>query len=148
VAIVFRIVWGMLSDSMFRGDRRTPLAIIAAIAGVGSFGISFLETGAPIWLVVAGTACLGASALGWQGVYVTAVSELVGQEAAGTALGFSLTIAQLGQLMAPPLFGLLADHTGSYQPAWVMLGVFVLLVSLPIHAVRRGGPSRAESALT
>jgi sugar phosphate permease len=143
VAIVFRIIWGMLSDSMFGGNRRAPLAIIAAIASLGSFGVAFLEPGMPTWLVWAGTALLGASALGWQGVYVTAVSELVGQDAAGTALGFSLTIAQLGQLMAPPLFGYLADHTGSYQPAWIMLGVFVLVVSLPIHAVR---PARVPSA--
>ena len=43
--------------------------------------------GAPMALVLAGAMCLGASALGWQGVYVTAVSELAGQDAAGPPSG-------------------------------------------------------------
>jgi sugar phosphate permease len=140
VAILFRIVWGVVSDVVFQGDRKAPLAIISALAGLGSFGVSFLTPEAPGWLVFAGSAALGASALGWQGVYVTAVSELAGQDAAGTALGFSLTVAQLGQLIAPPLFGYLADQTGSYQPSWVMLGIFILVVSLPIYGVRRAAP--------
>jgi nitrate/nitrite transporter NarK len=137
VAIVSRIAWGILSDRAFGSDRKAPLAIIAAIAGLGSIGLSFVDVGAPLWVVLCGAACLGSSALGWQGVYVTAVSEVAGQQAAGTALGLSLTVSQLGQLFAPPLFGLLADTTGSYRVSWLALGVFVLLASLPIHAVRR-----------
>jgi MFS transporter, ACS family, hexuronate transporter len=136
VAIFSRIGWGVLSDSVFAGDRKGPLAIIAAIAGLGSMGVSFLHPGVPIWIVLVAAATLGASALGWQGLYVTAISELVGQRAAGTALGVSLTVAQLGQLFAPPLFGLIADRTGSYQPSWIVLGLFILLASLPLYGVR------------
>jgi len=138
VAIGSRIGWGLLSDRAFRGDRQAPLALIAAIAGLGSIAMSFLHAGVPLWTVLAGAACLGASALGWQGIYVTAISELVGQRAAGTALGLSLTVAQLGQLIAPPLFGYLADRSGSYQPSWLALGVFILVASLPIYMVRGG----------
>jgi MFS transporter, ACS family, hexuronate transporter len=137
VAIGARILWGTASDRLFGGDRRVPLAIVAVIAGLGSIGLSFVDRDAPSWIVVAATAVLGASALGWQGIYVAAVSELAGHRAAGTALGVSLTIAQLGQLIAPPLFGLLADLTNSYQPSWIALGLFILLASLPVHWVRR-----------
>jgi sugar phosphate permease len=139
VAVAARICWGVLSDRAFGSDRRAPLAIIAGIAGLGSIGLSFLHAGVPLWTVLGGTALLGASALGWQGIYVTAISELVGQRAAGTALGLSLTVAQLGQLVAPPVFGYLADRSGSYQPSWVTLGVFILLASVPIYAVGRRG---------
>jgi MFS transporter, ACS family, hexuronate transporter len=143
VAIAARIGWGLVSDRVFGGDRQVPLAMLAVIAGLGSIGLSFVDRGAPLWIVLAATALLGASALGWQGVYVTAVSELAGQRTAGTALGVSLTIAQLGQLFAPPIFGLLADLSNSYQPSWVALGIFILLASLPVHWVRRSHEAQA-----
>lgn len=143
VAIVARIGWGILSDRVFGGDRKLPLAVIAALAGLASLGVSFLDRGAPLGIALLATALLGASALGWQGIYVTAVSEMAGQAAAGRALGVSLTVAQLGQLLAPPLFGYLADRTLSYQASWTALGLFILVGSLPIYGVRRRAPATA-----
>jgi ACS family hexuronate transporter-like MFS transporter len=113
------------------------MAIIAAMAGASSLGFSFLRLGAPLWVVIIAVILLGASAIGWNGLYVTAVSGLAGQSAAGTALGVSLAVSQLGVLIVPPLFGLLVDRTGSYQPAWLALGAFILVGTLPIYRVAR-----------
>jgi sugar phosphate permease len=133
MGVVARIGWGVLSDRAFGGNRRPAMAIVAVLAGVGAIAFSFLRFGAPLWLVASIVMVLGLSAIGWQGLYVTAVSELVGQAAAGSALGLSLAVTQLGVVIAPPLFGLLVDATGSYQPAWLALGVFILLGTLPIY---------------
>jgi ACS family hexuronate transporter-like MFS transporter len=137
VAVGARIAWGIVSDRVFGGDRRPAMAIIALLAGCSSIGFSFLHFGVPLWLVALAVIVLGASAIGWNGLYVTAISEVAGQASAGTALGLSLSVSQLGVLVVPPLFGLLADHTGSYQPAWIALGVFVLIGTLPIYRVGR-----------
>jgi sugar phosphate permease len=137
VAVGARIGWGIVSDRAFGGDRRPAMAIIAVMAGVSSIGFSFLHLGVPLWVVTIAVIVLGASAIGWNGLYVTAVSELAGQAAAGTALGLSLAVTQLGVLIIPPLFGLLVDRTGSYQPAWIGLGVFILIGTLPIYRVVR-----------
>jgi nitrate/nitrite transporter NarK len=137
MGVVARIGWGIVSDRAFGGDRRPAMAIIAALAGLASIGFSFIHFGVPLWLLVLAVAVLGACSIGWQGLYVTSVSELAGQAAAGTALGLSLTVTQLGVVVVPPLFGLLADTTGSYQPAWLALGVFVLVGTLPIYKLAR-----------
>jgi MFS transporter, ACS family, hexuronate transporter len=137
MGVAARIGWGVVSDRAFGGDRRPAMAIIAALAGLASIGFSFMHFGVPLWIVMLAVIVLGACAIGWQGLYVTAVSELAGQAAAGTALGLSLTVSQLGVVIIPPLFGLLADTTGSYQPAWLALGVFVLIGTLPIYKVAR-----------
>lgn len=138
VAVGARIGWGVVSDKVFGGDRRASMAIVAAIAGVSSIGFSFLHAGVPLSLLIGGTILLGSSAIGWNGLYITAVSEQAGQAAAGTALGLSLMVAQVGVLVFPPLFGLVADATGSYQPSWLMLGTFVLVATLPIYWVTAG----------
>lgn len=143
VAVGSRIGWGVVSDRLLGGDRMRAMAIIAVIAGASSIVFSFLHAGVPLWTVAIMTIFLGASAIGWNGLYVTSVSELAGQEAAGTALGVSLTVSQIGLFVGPPLFGLIADHSGSYQPAWLALGFFILVGTLPIHLV-----SRAKQAQT
>ncbi len=136
VAVGARIGWGIVSDRLFGGNRIAAMAIIAAMAGLSAIGFSFIRAGVPLWLLAVGALLLGASSIGWQGLYITAVSEQAGQAAAGTALGLSLTLGQVGNLTIPPLFGLLADATGSYQPAWLALGVFILLATLPIYGVK------------
>ena len=135
--MVARIGWGIVSDWLFGGDCWLAMAIVAALAGVSLIGFTFMGLGVPLWLVALVVAVVGASAIGWQGLYVTAVSELAGQSAAGTALGMSLTVSQLGVVIVPPLFGLLVDTAGSYQPAWLALGLFVLAGTLPIYKVAR-----------
>jgi len=137
VAVGARIAWGVVSDRVFSGDRRPAMAIIALLAGFSSIGFSFMHSGVALWIVALAVIVLGASAIGWNGLYVTAISEVAGQASAGTGLGLSLAGSQLGVLIVPPLFGLLADRTGSYQPAWIALGVFVLVGTLPIYKVAR-----------
>ncbi|MBV8087217.1 MAG: hypothetical protein JO247_20600 [Chloroflexi bacterium] len=46
-------------------------------------------------------------------------------------------MAQMGVIVVPPLFGLLVDRSGSYQLAWLALGGFVLLTTLPAYRVAR-----------
>ncbi|MFI5266900.1 MAG: MFS transporter, partial [Chloroflexota bacterium] len=137
VAVGARIAWGVVSDRVFGGDRRPAMAIIALLAGFSSIGFSFLHSGVPLWIVAMAVIVLGASAIGWNGLYVTAISEVAGQASAGTALGLSLAMSQRGVQIVPPLVGLLVDHPGSYQPAWIALGVFVLIGTLPIYKVAR-----------
>ncbi len=137
VAIGARIGWGWLSDRVFGGDRRPAMAIIAAICGVSSFWLASLQPGVPFWLVVLPVLTMGISAIGWNGLYITSISELAGVQAAGTALGVSMTVSQSAVIVVPPLFGLLADAAGAYQPAWLALGIFVLVATAAIYRTPR-----------
>jgi MFS transporter, ACS family, hexuronate transporter len=72
-------------------------------------------------LVAALAFLLGLSAMGWNGLYLTRLSESVPMHAAATAMGASLTIAFVGMFLVSPLFGLAADLTGSYGVSWLGL---------------------------
>src|SRR5215203_1643418 len=97
--IAGRIGWGVISDR------------------VGTAGPVLL----PVGLVAVGGFLLGCSAMGWNGLYLTLLSESVPMHAAATAMGANLTIAFVGMFFASPLFGLVADLTGSYGASWLGL---------------------------
>jgi len=140
-AVGGRIVWGRLSDSVFRGDRAWPLVCIAAILATAAYALPHVGPGDVVVLVLVGGA-LGISAAGWNGVFATALAEIGGSELAGSVLGLGLTFIFLSLAAAPSLFGALADHT-SLQTAWTVFGVVATLgIIPPLFAVREGRARR------
>ncbi len=120
--IAGRIGWGIFSD---RTGRRTPVMLLVGLIAIGSCIImAFIgrETFLPLIVVLA--FILGCSAMGWNGLYMTLVAELVPLRAAATALGASLTVAFVGMLLTP-VFGLVADLTGSYRASWLLLAGWI-----------------------
>lgn len=114
--IAGRIGWGVVSD---RVGRREPVLLLVGLVAMGScLAMSFTGEGTVIPLVVVFAFLLGCSAMGWNGLYLTLLSESVPIQAAATAMGASLTISFVGMFFATPLFGLIADLTGSYGASW------------------------------
>ncbi len=117
--IAGRIGWGVVSD---RVGRRGPVLLLVGLVAMGScLALAFAREGTVIPLVAVFAFLLGCSAMGWNGVYLTLLSESVPMNAAATAMGASLTIAFVGMFLAAPLFGLVADLTGSYGASWLGL---------------------------
>jgi MFS family permease len=54
------------------------------------------------------------------------VSEFAGRENAGLAVGYSNMIGLIGNIIGPPLFGLIIDVTGSYSWGWWFLTICAL----------------------
>ncbi|MFW6279371.1 MAG: hypothetical protein ACOC2G_04195, partial [Bacillota bacterium] len=44
--------------------------------------------------------------------------------------GFALIFLRSGVVISPPLFGLLADITGTYRLSWLLLSVVIFLFTL------------------
>ena len=63
----------------------------------------------------------GISVIGWNGLWQTSIVENAGQRYAATAIGFSMSLTQFGNVGGPPVFGFVVDMTGSYRPAWLLL---------------------------
>src|SRR5215217_8201464 len=117
--IAGRIGWGIISD---RVGRRRPVLLLVGLVAMGSclaMALAGKETVIPLVAVLA--FLLGCSAMGWNGLYLTLLSESVPMHAAATAMGANLTIAFVGMFFASPLFGLVADLTGSYGASWLGL---------------------------
>lgn len=129
-----RIGWGIVSDRL-TGGRRVPVMAFIGVLGIGGTVALAL---APRTLPIVGAALLaivlGLTLLGWNGLPHVLAPELVGQHAAGVAVGLVNSVGFLGVLVFPPLFGLLVDLAGTYRVAWFALVALLLsaLLALPM----------------
>ncbi len=138
-----RILWGVVSDRFFGGDRTLPLMVITIVQSGATFALARLGVGdVPLAMIVAFV--LGLTAAGWNGLFATALSEIGGAKRAGSALGLGLTGLFATGTLAPPLFGLLADAHG-YAIAWTALGAFTLLALIPAFLARRADAAFART---
>jgi MFS family permease len=118
--IAGRIVWGMLAD------RAAPARLLLAWLGFGMAICCLLtaamEPGAPVaWLFIV-VALFGATAIGWNGVYLSEVARRAPAGSAGLATGATLFFTYAGVLVGPPVFGTLAA-VSSYAKAYAALAV-------------------------
>ena len=118
-----RVVFGVLSDRVFGGSRRLPLAIAGCGTAVCSVAIAFTGgASSAAWLVVL-CAVFGFVGIGWNGVQHTLMAELAGPGAAGASVGFGLALSSIGVTVAPPVFGALVEWAGGYRGPWIGLAV-------------------------
>jgi MFS transporter, ACS family, hexuronate transporter len=126
-AAASRVPSGWVSDRWLKGERKRLLQGMGLLA-MGSLVILLLmPPGTPYAVLAAVIALFGMSGMGWGGVYQTLAGELAGQESAGLGTGIATTFFQVGSMVSPPLFGYLADVTGTYTVSWGMLVLCLLL---------------------
>ena len=134
--VVGRIAWGAVADHGL-GPRNT-LMLLAALMIVGSLLTALLQPGwstALIWAIVA---LLGASAIGWNGVYLATVARQAPPGQAGVATGGTLLFTFMGVVCGSPAFGALAGASGSYRIAFAALAVpAVLALGLLVWRARQ-----------
>ena len=123
--VIGRIVWGAVADRGL-GPRNT-LILLALLMIAGALLTSLLQAGWPTPLLWAVVALLGASAIGWNGVYLAAVARQAPPGQAGAATGGTLLFTFMGVMCGSPAFGALAGAAGSYRVAFAALTVPVAL---------------------
>jgi predicted MFS family arabinose efflux permease len=121
--VLGRVAFGVLSDRVFGGRRRLPLAI----AGCGSAlcSIALASTGpgtGAAWLAPLAL-LFGVVGIGWNGVQHTLMAELAGPRTAGTAVGLGLAIASIGVMLGPPIFGWCVTLAGGFRGPWIGLAL-------------------------
>lgn len=126
--IVGRLVWGVISDRL--GKRAPIMTLVGAIAAASCLAIAFARSGLEIAVVAVLAFFIGCSAMGWNGLYLTALAESTPLRNAGTIMGASLTLSFLGMFLVPPLFGLVGDVTGSLRTSWLALAGWAILGTL------------------
>lgn len=130
-----RLGFGILSDRLRSRGRVMVLSGLLAVASclaMARFGHGGTGTAGLITIAF----LLGLSCMGWNALYITLSAEVVPIQNAATAVGVGSTITFTGMFAVPPLFGLIADHTGSYAWSWVTLAGFVLVGALLGVAIR------------
>ena len=137
--IVMRIAWGVISDTLARGRRKPVLYLSGLITALVLSIMALLPEGTPYWALVVMAIALGGTVTSWVSVHAVLLSELADREQVGTTIGYASTVSRTGIVVAPPLFGFLAD-AASYQTAWLALvgAILVgLLLLIPVHERKR-----------
>ena len=135
-----RVAWGWLADR-HGNTRALLLALAAGMAGCGLLmpWIGPATPHAPVLLLLA---LYGATAIGWNGVFLAGVARLVARDEAAAATAGSLFLTFSGVVVVPPLFGALASAAGSLGVAFAALA---LPLAAAMWALRSAVPARPAS---
>ena len=146
MGVAGRLAWGWLSDRAF-GSRRRPGLVALSLLGILSTALlAGAPSGEAMPVVVVGAALGGFCLIGWQGLWVTMVSELAPEGSSGTAVGFALLFTNAGIVLWPPLLGLTADVTGSFRWSWALLGAALVVALWPLRQIRFAADVRLPPA--
>ena len=114
-----RIAWGYVADRWLGASR--TLMLLAALMVCAALATATLSPQAPRLLLVLILVVFGASAIGWNGVYLAEVARQAPAGQASLATGGTLAFTFLGVVIGPPVFGLLATVFGTYRAGFVAL---------------------------
>ena len=120
-----RVAWGYVSDRWL-GARRT-LALLAGLMAVSTLATALLTTQVPPLVLSSLLLVFGASAIGWNGVYLAEVARRAPPGMASMATGGTLSVTFLGTILGPALFGAMAAFGGGYRAGFAALAIPTLL---------------------
>ena len=134
LASVFgRIAWGVVADRLL--TRRVMLGLLGIGMGVSALATLAANPAWPQWLLFTYAAAFGATAVGWNGVFLAEVARLAPKDQISQATGACLFFTFLGVVVSPLLFNFALRLGGGYAGAYAMFGVPALLVGARLLAV-------------
>lgn len=130
-----RILWGWVSDRWL--GARHMLALLAGLMAVSALATALLQPAMPIFLVAATLLVFGASAIGWNGVYLAEVARQAPAGMASIATGGTLAFTFFGVVLGPPVFGAISGLFGSYRAGYIALAIPLALCGITLLRARR-----------
>jgi MFS family permease len=130
-----RVVWGYVADRWL-GARRM-LLLLASMMALGALASAFLTTDTPQAVVIAILVAFGASAIGWNGVYLAEVARRAPPGMASMATGGTLAFTFLGVVVGPPMFGALSGLFGTYRAGFLGLMVMASISGTVLYWTQR-----------
>ncbi len=121
--IISRLVWGVAAERWIRS--RLLLGLLGLGMAASALLTAAMTSQWPTALIAGVAALFGATAIGWNGVYLAEVARLVPRQEVSAATGGTLFFTYLGMVVNPLLFGGIVTATGSY-------GAGFALIALPV----------------
>jgi len=126
--VVGRVLWGWITDRWVR-----PILMLASLAllmATCSAMAAAIGVETPAMLILVLLAVFGASATGWNGVYLAEVARQAPAGLAGTATGGSLAFTFVGVVLGPLLFGGISDLSDTYRAGFIALAFPALVCAV------------------
>jgi len=139
-----RVVAGWVADRRTEPEARANALVLLGQATLGVLLLAALAIpGLPKPVAMAALVGVGATVLGFTGLYYACMTALVPTDEVGAATAGGQTALNGGALLAPPAFGFLADAI-SFRASWALLaGVATVGVALLAVTIRRTGDPTA-----
>ena len=135
--VLGRIVWGYLSDHFIRPlSMLALLSLVMALAALATGGLALWPGAMSSLMLAALMFVFGASASGWNGVFLAEVARQAPPGAVGKATSGTLACTFVGVMVGAPLFGLIASSRGGFSMAFGMQALLALGVALMLFAFR------------
>ncbi|KFN02348.1 MFS transporter [Bacillus clarus] len=122
--MIGRIILAVISDVVYKGNRRMPLLISVCISCLLIVVLIITIHNIAIGGLFLLSSLLGFFAIGWFSLFMTEITEKANEEVVGLTVSFALTLNQVAIMIAPTFFGYIVDGKG-YMYAW---GGFVVLL--------------------
>ncbi len=133
--VAARIAWGALADRWL--TPHLTLALLGALMAAFSGAVALFTSAWPFAAMLVVLAALGATAIGWNGVYLAEVARVAPAGQAGLATGGCLFFTFVGVVVCPALFGWAQRASGSYAASFGAATVVCAAVALWLFAGRR-----------
>ena len=125
---VARILWGVVSDKLFKGQRLPVMRIICALGTISALAASFWSPDIYPYLFILIAVLFGLSFLGFHGVAGAMIVEVCGAELAGRVAGLAVAVIWIGMVLGPVIFGAIASS--GYFYAWLFIATTSLAATL------------------
>lgn len=144
-----RLGWGFVADRV--AAPRLLLLGIALLMAIAAGLMSLFTAAWPVSAIAAVVILLGATASGWNGVFLAEIIRDVRPAEVGLATSGSMMFAYMGTVLGPSLFGGLASAVG-FPKAYLVMSAAVLLGGVlgtfghgSVRPLFRGRPRRSAA---
>jgi MFS family permease len=125
-SVLGRVLWGVLADRVF--TRRRMLGLLGLAMGLSALVALAAGPGWPRGLLFAYAIAFGATAVGWNGVWLAEIAHLAPPGRTSEATGGCLFFTFLGVVVTPPAFNAAYALTASYAAAYAIFSLPALAV--------------------
>jgi MFS family permease len=138
--VLGRVLWGAVADHA--SEPRRVLAMLGLTIAVCGAAAALFTVDWPLPAVLAVCVLYGATAVGWNGVFLAEVARLAPEGRVAIVTGGTQFFTFAGVLVGPPVFGAIAAASGSYGTAFVLVAVLPLAAGIGLLVSGSSGPCR------
>jgi MFS family permease len=142
-SVAARIGWGVFADRV--ASRRVTLGLLGIGMGVTAMSALAATPDWPLWALFAFAMAYGATAVGWNGVFLAEIARRAPRDRVSDATGGSAFFTFLGVVVTPPLFHALLTMTSSYAVTYALFGLPALAAGLRLLATAKIAPDGGDS---
>jgi sugar phosphate permease len=144
IGVGARIAWGWLAGRFFRA------AVVLAVLGMASASfvvmLAHIDASWPFWSVAAVSAAVGATAAGWNGVFIAEITRVAPADQISAATGGSIFFTYFGLVVGPAVFSVLVTVSNGYMLPYYVIAGAIFLAALSILPRRQRPSLRRRSS--